>query len=88
MQAATFVPPRQSVVQQQKTAGAAAGSDLVTAAVDNEFETVEQKKSYDKEDGGYRRREKRTFGQNTHAAKLVSQHAEDKMTMKESMKGP
>ena len=60
----------------------------MTAADDNEFETVAQKKSYDKEDGGYRRREKKTFGQNVHAQKLVSQHAEDKVTMKESMKGP
>ena len=38
---ATFVPPRQTIMQQQKQAGAAAESNLVTAQEDSEFSVVE-----------------------------------------------
>lgn len=48
---------------------------------------VEQKKGKN-EEGGYRRRPNQSMGQNVHMAKLQSQHAEDKVSMKQSHKGP
>ena len=56
IQAAAFVPPRQTLVQQQKMTGAVTNSDLITADGDNEFSKVEEKKSRGDDKGDYRRR--------------------------------
>ena len=70
--ATTFIPPKQSIIQQQKQAGAVAESDLVTATEDSEFSVVEEKKQRGDDKGDYRRREKQTMGNNVHKAKLVA----------------
>jgi len=66
MQQATFVPPKQSIAQQHKHAGAVAESGLVDAAEDSEFNVVEEKKTRDNDKGDFRRREKQTMAQSVH----------------------
>ena len=56
IQAAAFVPPRQTLVQQQKMTGAVTNSDLITADQDNECNVVEEKKTRGDDKGDYRRR--------------------------------
>ena len=83
MQTATYVPNK-SVVQQQKQAGAVQDSELVEAAEDSEFNTVEEKKTHANEKDTFRRRGKEATYQGVHKAKLQSQHNEDKVSMKMS----
>lgn len=70
--AQTFIPPKQSIIQQQKQAGAVAESDLVTAAIDSEFSVVEEKKTKDNDKGDFRRRNNQTTGSSVHKSKLIA----------------
>ena len=87
-QISTFVPPRQTLMQQQKQAGAVAQSDLVSTVEDSEFSVVEEKKTRDNEKGDYRRRDKNMQSTGVHQGKLAAQHQEDKGTVGRSMRGP
>ena len=86
--AQTFIPPKQSIIQQQKQAGAVAESDLVTAAIDSEFSVVEEKKTKDNEKGDFRRRNNQTTGSAVHKSKLVAQHGEDRVATRLTHMGP
>ena len=87
-QTSTFVPPRQTLMQQQKQAAAVAESDLVTTVADAGFSVVEEKKGRENEKGDYRRRDKNIQGTNVHTGKLSAQRDEDKSTMGNKMQGP